>query len=188
MSSLGRKLGAALIGVAAIGFVVSGCGKLALPSSPSPRSGVESIRFFRHESNALGGSYVEKLIKAKKGGKLKLNKMYFLKIPKKALKRDTWISMSEPWPGLVVVDLGPHGLVFRKTEKKVELKISYKRVELGDVNEENLTIYYVDYETNTWIDTNAEVNTKKRTVTAYIDHFSRYALSDHKSHHVSHGG
>ena len=184
MSSTRRKLGAALIGVVAIGFVVSGCGKLALPSSP--RTGVENIRFLRYEDNALGGGYVEKLIKAEIGGRLKLNKMYSLRIPKKALKKDTWISMSEPWPGLVVVDLGPHGLVFRKQEKQVELTISYKRVELGDVNEENLTIYYVDFKTNRWIDTHAKVNTEKKTVTAQIDHFSRYALSDHKSHHLSH--
>ena len=173
--------------LAAIGFLVSGCGKLALPSSPSPKSGVESIRFFRHESNALGGGYVEKLIKAKKGGRIKLNKMYFLKIPKKALKKDTWISMSEPWPGLVVIDLEPHGLVFRKTKKKVELTISYKGIDLGDAKEEDLTIYYVDYDTNTWIDTNAQVNMKKKEVKTTIDHFSRYALSDHMNHHVSHG-
>lgn len=187
MSLPERRLGAVFIVVTAVGFLVSGCGKLALPSSPGPKSGVESIRFFRHASNALGDSYVEKLIKAKKGGSIKLNNMYFLKIPKKALKKDTWISMSEPWPGLVVIDLGPHGLVFRKTKKKVELKMSYKHVDLGEVKEEDLTIYYVDYDTNTWIDTDAIVNTKKKEVKALIDHFSRYALSDHMNHHVSHG-
>jgi len=172
--------------VTAVGFLVSGCGKSALPSSPSPKSGVESIRFFHHKSNVLGDGYVEKLIKAKKGGSIKLNKTYSLRIPKKALKKDTWISMNEPWPGLMVIDLGPHGLVFRKTKKEVELKMSYKDVDLGDVNEENLTIYYVDYDTNTWIDTNARVNTKKKEVKAEIDHFSRYALSDHMNHHISH--
>lgn len=185
MSSPERRLEAVLIGVVVIGFVVSGCGKLALPSSPSPKPGAESIRFFRHEDNALGGGYVEKLIKANKGGKLKLNKMYSLKIPKRSLYSDTWISMSEPWPGLVVVDLDPHGLAFRKQKKQVELKISYKNIDLGDVNEEDLTIYYIDYDTNMWIDTNAEVNTKKKHVKALIGHFSRYALSDHKNRHVN---
>ena len=174
MSSMTKRLAAVLIGVVGIGFMVAGCGKLALPSSP--RTGVESIRFLRYPDNTLGPSYVEKMIKAKKGGRINLNKTYFLKIPKKALSNDTKISISEPWPGVMAVDFGPEGLAFNKP---VEFKVSYKGLDLGDMNEEDLTIYFVDYDTNTWIDTNAKVNTKKKTVTAWIDHFSRYALSDH---------
>ena len=173
MSSMVKRSAVVLIGVVAIGFVVSGCGKLALPSSP--RTGVESIRFLRYQDNTLGPDCIEKMIKADKGRKLKLN-MYSMKIPNDALSNDTEISMCEPWPGIVVIDLGPEGLVFNKA---VEFKISYKRLDLGDVNEEDLTIYFVDYKTNTWIDTYAKVDTKKKTVTAQIDHFSRYALSDH---------
>lgn len=174
MSSMAKKLTVVLIGVFAIGFVAAGCGKLALPSSP--RSGVKSIRFLRYPDNVLGCDCVEKMIKARKGGKLKLNKIYSLKIPKNALSGDTEISMCESWPGIVAVDLNPEGLEFNKP---VEFKISYKGLDLGDMNEEDLTIYFIDYETNMWIDTNAEVDTKKKTVTALIDHFSRYALSDH---------
>ena len=174
MSSMTKRLAAVLIGVVGIGFVAAGCGKLALPSSP--RTGVESIRFLRYSDNTLGPSYVEEMIKAKEGGRIKLNKTYSLKIPKKALSDDTKISISKPWPGIVAADFGPEGLVFNKP---VEFKVSYERVDLGDINEKDLAIYFVDYETNTWIDTNAKVDTKKKTVTARIDHFSRYALSDH---------
>ena len=173
MSSMAKKLAVVLTGVIAIGFVAAGCGKLALPSSP--RTGVESIRFLRYPDNTLGPDCVEKMIKARKGGKLKLN-MYSMKIPKNSLSDDTEISMCESWPGIVAVDLGPEGLVFNNP---VEFKISYKGLDLGDMNEEDLTIYFVDHETNTWIDTNAEVDTKKKTVTTWMDHFSRYALSDH---------
>lgn len=174
MSSMTKRLAAVLIGVVGIGSLTAGCGKLALPSSP--RTGVESIRFLRYQDNMLGPSYVEEMIKAKRGGRIELSKTHFLKIPKKALSIDTKISISKPWPEVVAVDLGPEGLVFKKP---VEFKVSYKRLDLGDVNEKDLTIYFVDYETNTWIDTNAKVDAKKKTVTAWIDHFSRYALSDH---------
>ena len=173
MSSMTKRLAVVLIGVVGIGFMVAGCGKLALPSSP--RTGVESIRFLRYPDNTLGPSYVEKMIKAKKGGCVELN-MYSLKIPKKALSNDTKISICGSWPGIVAVDFGPEGLQFNDA---VELKISYKSLDLGDIKPKDLTIYFVDYASNTWIDTNSKVDTKKKTVTAWIDHFSRYALSDH---------
>lgn len=72
-------------------------------------------------------------------------------------------------------NLGPHGLVFRNP---VSLTLSYKNANLRKINEENLRIWYYNETTNAWELVGGKVNTKEKTVVAFIKHFSTYALGD----------
>ena len=173
MFSLGKKVAAALIGLVGIGFVVSGCGEFDVPSSAT--NGVENIRLFRDTRATLGPTCVEKVIKAKDGGTLTLNR-HTIVIPPGALERDTRISISEPMPGYVLGDFGPDGIHFNKP---VELSMTYQFIDLGGIQEDCLTIYWFNPETGTWFDLLAHVDKETQTVTLEVDHYSRYALSDH---------
>jgi len=173
MSSVERKLAAALIGLFAIGFVVSGCGDFDNPSSAT--NGVENIRLFRDNRATLGPAYVEKIIKAKDGGTLALNR-YTIVIPPEALDCDTKISIAEPMRGYVLGNFQPDGIHFNKP---VELSMTYRFLDLGGTAEDRLTIYWFNPETGTWFDLLARVDKETQTVTLEVDHYSRYALSDH---------
>ena len=173
MSSMRRKVAAALTGLVVIGFVVSGCGDFDNPSSAT--NGVENIRLFRDNSAILGPTYAEKVIKAKDGGTLTLNR-HTIVIPPGALERDTRISIAQPMPGYVLGDFGPDGIHFNKP---VELSMTYQFLDLRGIAEDRLTIYWLNPETGTWFDLLAHVDRETQTVTLEVDHYSRYALSDH---------
>ncbi|MFQ5906874.1 MAG: hypothetical protein ACE5JA_09940 [bacterium] len=173
MSSPSKSVGAAFILVAAIVLAVSGCGELDHPSSPS--SGTDNIRLFRESKVILGSDHVVKLVRADEGGKVSLNRHTVI-IPPGALKNDTEISISEPDPGYVLADFGPEELRF---SRPVELAICYRELDLGDVSEDALTIYWYNSRNKRWVDLNGNVDKSGQIVRAWTDHFSRYALSDH---------
>ena len=173
MSSLEKKVAAALIGLVVMGFVVSGCGDFDNPSSAT--NGVENIRLFRDNRAILGPTYVEKVISAVDGGTLTLDR-FTIVIPPGALECDTRISIARPMPGYVMGDFGPDGIHFNKP---VELSMTYQFLDLHGISENRLTIYWFNPETLTWFDLLAHVDKETQTVTLVVDHYSRYALSDH---------
>jgi hypothetical protein len=114
---------------------------------------------------------VTKLIKAKKGGRVKLDRNS-VRIPKHALTEDKPISISVN-EDLVICDFGPDGTVF---EKPVKITISYEDADLEGVDEDAISVYWWDPDNCCWEELESKVNKKKKTVSAEIWHFSRYAL------------
>jgi hypothetical protein len=72
-------------------------------------------------------------------------------------------------------EFSPHGTQFLIP---VKLELSYKDAELGSVNEDDLKIYYYHEDTGIWEALNSTVDKEAKTVTAYLEHFSRYAIGD----------
>jgi hypothetical protein len=72
-------------------------------------------------------------------------------------------------------EFSPHGIQF---DKPVRVELSYKDADLGDVNEDDLKIFYYHEDTGEWEALDSTVNKWKKTVTAYLEHFSRYAIGE----------
>jgi len=162
-----------LSAVAAFAAVLlSGCAREEVPPSPVA---TESIRLFGTEKLSPSTNRVAGIALSEFGGEISLNR-HKVSIPPDAVKDRTVISIEEPDPRYVVADFGPEGLKF---EKPVEVSVSYGGLDLGDIEEKDLTIYYFDPQTETWVDMRGMVDTVEEVVMIRTDHFSRYALSDH---------
>ena len=69
---------------------------------------------------------------------------------------------------------GPHGSQFATP---VEVVLSYKLADLTGVDENDLQIYYFNEDTNIWELIGGTVDTDKKKITVFLQHFSRYALA-----------
>ena len=67
----------------------------------------------------------------------------------------------------------PHGTTFNNP---VKIRLSYKDADLGDVEEEDLRIWYLNETEGVWELIGDNVHKDKKYVEGYINHFSRYAL------------
>ena len=174
---VGMKAAAVLVAFLAI--LLSGCAREGTPPSSVPS---QNIRLIGTEKLSPSENRVEGLVMSEFGAEMSLNR-HRVNIPPDALNGRTVISIEEPDPRFVVVDYGPEGLEF---EKPVEVTMHYGGLDLGDAEEEDLTIYYFDPEKEAWVDMHGMVDTVKELVMVRTDHFSRYALSDkHGFQHVS---
>ena len=173
MSLFPRRLGALIAPVAIGAALLGGCGSVDGPLDAVSQS--YGLKLFREHRSPLCPSYTERLIAAKTGGKVILNR-HTVVVPPGGLKDDETLTVSEPSPSHVVVDLGPDGLGFLKD---VQLTVCYRGLDLGKAKEEKLTIYRYDPETAEWVDMSGKVDTANKLVTIWTNHFSRYALSDH---------
>ncbi len=167
--SVMRTVSSVLVFVAVL---FSGCGREETPS-PVPS---QNIRLMSTEKLSPSANRVQGTAVPESGGELSLNR-HKVRIPPDALKDVTTISIEEPDPRYVVADFGPEGLKF---EKPVEISVCYAGLELGDVREQDLTIYVFDPEKEEWVDMHGLVDTAEELVMIRTDHFSRYALSDHR--------
>lgn len=73
-----------------------------------------------------------------------------------------------------IAEFAPHGIYFNNP---VRLDMSYKTADLSAINEETLRIWYYNENEQAWELIGGEVNTEEQEVSAYINHFSRYALA-----------
>jgi hypothetical protein len=106
------------------------------------------------------------------GGHLKLGSNE-LRIPKGALDRDVLITMERPVSQLVEVVIQPHGLRFAK---QVELELSYDHC----VQPPRFRpfIVYLDDSEETILEVQWSIDKKGlKTVTGFLEHFSRYAVA-----------
>ncbi len=98
-----------------------------------------------------------------------------LSVPFGAL--DTWVSINFWWESTGFLeggaDFSPHGTQFNLP---VRVQLSYKDADLGDIDENDLEIRYYNEETGEWEFIGNEVDTSKKVVIGYTDHFSRYAI------------
>ncbi len=72
-------------------------------------------------------------------------------------------------------EFSPHGITFNMP---VDLILSYKDADLTGINEDNLSIYYYNEDTQTWERLCSKVNKNKKYVKACLEHFSRYAIGE----------
>jgi len=112
-----------------------------------------------------------RLIRARKGGKVELNGNS-VEIPKGALGRSRFISIAVN-RNFVICDFGPDGTVFKKP---VKITISYKGADLRGIDEDEISIYWWNPERSYWEKVESKVDKAKKTVSAEVWHFSRYAL------------
>lgn len=89
----------------------------------------------------------------------------------------SWVQINFWWETTGFLEGGaefsPHGTTFNRP---VRIALSYKDADLGNINENDLEIRYYDEETGEWEFIGNEVDTTKKVVIGYTDHFSRYAI------------
>lgn len=99
----------------------------------------------------------------------------YLYFPAYALNQSSIITIDWESTGLLEggVDFSPEGTQFNTP---VTVWISYKDVNLGDIPEENLRIWYWNEAEQVWELIGDTVDTQNKMVGGLLHHFSRYAL------------
>jgi len=99
----------------------------------------------------------------------------WLYFPPFAMDQATTITMDWESTGFLEggAEFSPHGTQFNKP---VTVWISYKDAELGDIDEEDLKIWYYNEDSGLWELIGDYVDTENKMVGGYLNHFSRYAI------------
>ncbi len=127
--------------------------------------------------------HVERLIKAKEGGEIKSSDDLLghiqIKFKRDDLLEDTniklqWLGTESGDSRLYSLECLPHGTEFNNP---VKIEVSYRGADLTGVNESKLRIFYSNPTTGLWEFIGGEVDTENKIVTAYLNHFSRYAVA-----------
>jgi hypothetical protein len=141
---------------------------------------------FRYNLNKLGENvfYAKKFVKESKGGTLHVGnkstgktKIKFKKydLPHDAEIRFQWAASATLEGSLTNLHFGPHGINFNNS---VEVELSYKMADLSGIEDETLLqVYYLNEETGIWELIGGIVDTGKKKIKVYLDHFSRYAVA-----------
>jgi hypothetical protein len=125
----------------------------------------------------------KKYIKSSEGGSLEIgdseNGRSSINFNEHALPQDTMISMKRRNFGddnnlPLVYEFGPEGTVFNNT---VTVTLSYRDADLRGVPEDNLRIFYYNPVRNLWELKGGIVDKVNKTVSAELQHFSRYAIA-----------
>ncbi|KAA3618868.1 MAG: hypothetical protein DWQ05_05735 [Calditrichaeota bacterium] len=99
----------------------------------------------------------------------------WLYFPRNAVPQDVYVTIDWESEGLLEggVEFSPHGIEF---QKDVTVWISYKDVDLGNINENDLKLWYWNEDDNVWELIGDTVDTDEKMVGGVLEHFSRYAL------------
>lgn len=116
--------------------------------------------------------YVEQTVSAKEGGRVNLLDV-ILEFPPGALNSDTLISIEIPNPSIYADHFGTDGLVFNSP---VKITMSYRDAILDNVSESTIKMAWFNEKTDSWETIKCFLNPEEKTVTAYVSHFSAYAL------------
>jgi hypothetical protein len=114
-----------------------------------------------------------KLITASSGGTVSINELS-ISIPDGAVSSDKNISINCDDDLYVQADFGPDGTQFNKA---ATITISYANADMTDITQPNLSISWFDPNAGEWIDLGGTVNTKAKTVSVQVWHFTQYTLS-----------
>lgn len=162
-------------------IILVGCQK-EMPFTPSQTGGVvtrstHELTFLKSKTARLNKLFTaQQLITVAQGGIIEtgdsLSGYSSLIFKPGDLPQDTIIFIEWDSQGYIS-ELGPHGIVFNSP---VALKLSYKDVDLTNVIEDSLKIWYYNDVTDLWELVGGTVNKTEKYVTGYIGHFSRYAL------------
>ena len=99
----------------------------------------------------------------------------WLYFPPYAMNQTTIVTMDWESTGFLEggAEFSPHGVQFNKP---VTVWMSYKDADLGDINEEDLKIWYFNEKTRIWELIGDVVDTEHKMVGGLLHHFSRYAI------------
>lgn len=99
----------------------------------------------------------------------------WLYFPPYAMNLTTIITLNWESTGFLEggVEFTPHGIQFNKP---VTVWISYKDADLGNINEEDLRLWYFNNDTGMWELIGDVVDTENKMVGGLLHHFSRYAI------------
>ncbi len=121
--------------------------------------------------------HVEQFIDASEGGEIVLGNgdLGFSKIifEPNALPEDMTISITYREDEYCEGIFEPHGTVFNVP---VRIELSYLNADLTNVNEEELEVYYYNESTGLWEVVGGDVDVPTKSVSVYLEHFSRYAI------------
>lgn len=95
--------------------------------------------------------------------------IYRLEVPAGALPRSAVYSMTYQQSGPAEVNLGPHGAEF---DVPVELSIDLSNTSLADAPD--VTLFWWDENRGRWVDVGGVWDPSTETLTAELEHFSRY--------------
>ena len=139
------------------------------------------LKILKTKTASLNKVFVkEELITVDEGGKIKLGDPQhgesLIRIKEGAVSQDVLIRFFWESEGFLQggVEFSPHGTTFNKP---VKIILSYKDADLDGINEKDIRIWYFNETDGTWELSGGVVNTKKKHVKGYINHFSRYAVA-----------
>ena len=116
--------------------------------------------------------YVEQVVKAAEGAVINLLDVEMV-IPPGAIDNDTLFSIEIPNPSIYADHFGTDGLVF---DEPVRITMSYRDAILDGVNEISIKMAWFDERSGEWDVIECELNQEEMLVTAFVSHFSAYAL------------
>ena len=170
-----RFIGLIAIAVmAAVGLGLVGCSQF--PTKVDVEENQSDARLLtRRNISALPGSdplYTETIMPAAEGGTITLIdvELYF---PPNALDSDTLVYINIPNIMVFENHFGTDGLVFNQP---VRVTMSYRDANLSGINESSISMAWFDERTDSWDQLDCALDTVNKTVTAYVSHFSAYAL------------
>ena len=150
-------------------------------NSIAPKQADEELKILKAKTFSLGKLFVnEKLITVEDGGKILVgneeNGKSSLHFESGDVSQDVLVRFSWESTGLLEggAEFSPSDAVFNNP---VKITLSYKDADLTGINEQDIRIYFFNETEGVWELIASEVNTKKKRVSGYIDHFSRYALA-----------
>jgi hypothetical protein len=148
-----------------------GCSKSPTMSEPNQDVNILT-RSPMAAAKVLGESAYDEVTIGVEGGYLKVLDVELF-FPEKALNDNQLIFIDIPDIVVFENNFGTHGLVFNEPVKVI---MSYRDADLSGVKEETITIAWQNDRTGGWEPVECQLDTVNKTVTAYLNHFSAYAL------------
>ena len=175
MRKSGKLAGLIAIAVlAAVSLGLMGCSQLSTNVGVEENQNDATLLARRNVSGLPSGEpiYTSAIMPANEGGTLSLVdvELYF---PPNALDNDTLIYINIPNIMVFENHFGTDGLVFNQP---VRVTMSYRDADLSGINESSIAMAWFDERTDSWDQIECTLDTTNKTVTAYVNHFSAYAL------------
>lgn len=179
-----RQARASLLSSLTILLLLNGCGqeypKAPLGSIPSTNESAARLRkatesrIKRKSMLAFTQAHTaSKSITASNGGTVGVNE-FKISIPAGALGNNASISINCDDDLYLQADFGPDGTQFKVP---ATITISYANADLTEILPNDLSISWFDPATKQWINLGGNVDTKAKTVTVQVWHFTQYTLS-----------
>jgi hypothetical protein len=192
--SKGKALAGSLIPILMVGLLVFyGCSKDTSINSPvvtgtdDPLDMINIVQVEEGSHSASWGSFSAKEhIVAADGGTVNLTYTWYgymdgdhtVDVPAGALPGDTTVSITVPYPWMMVVDMGTAGLNFSRS---VDIDLHYESPYIGSLSPtSNYYIAYWNPATSKWEEIPGTVTYGNGWIDAEfsVDHFSRYAVAE----------
>lgn len=152
-------------------FSTIGCSKM-----PTANDDPATTTLLKRNLSALkvtdAVAHIDTVLNAAEGGVVTLLDVE-LDFPPKALPNDTLISIDIPDLAVFANDFGTNGLIFNVP---VRVTMSYRDADLSGLDETTIKMAWYNPHSGNWDIIDCHINPLDMTVTAFVSHFSAYAL------------